>query len=142
MQLKLERSIIVAEIVIDSSVWIEYFRGNPDFKEALHHLLQHDAMVTLSIIQAELIQGFHNAKEATYVLSLMQQAKQVSEKTTDWIEAAWTANRLRKKGITVPLSDCYIAYQTQKHGLQLWTIDKHFEQIKTDIKLKLYAATV
>lgn len=47
-----------------------------------------------------------------------------------WIKAGEISSTLRKSGKTLPLSDILIAAIAIKNNLSIFTIDKHFEEIK------------
>lgn len=51
----------------------------------------------------------------------------------DWIYAGNTGNILRKKGIAVPIADLIIFSAADKNSCALYTLDKHFEIIKSAI---------
>jgi predicted nucleic acid-binding protein len=46
-----------------------------------------------------------------------------------WASAAKLSSELRKKGITLPMSDIIIAAVALEHNLTIMTEDQHFQQI-------------
>lgn len=51
-----------------------------------------------------------------------------------WIKAGELSALLKKKGAAIPLSDIFIAAIAIENNLQVFTLDKHFEQIP-DVKV-------
>jgi hypothetical protein len=47
-----------------------------------------------------------------------------------WLDAGRLSTSLRKKGVTLPLSDILIAALALQHDLTVLTIDRHFEQVE------------
>ena len=57
----------------------------------------------------------------------------------DWVEIGKLLNRVKKKGISIPFQDAVIAYLAIKNSSELWTNDKHFKMIKSEIEeLKIF----
>lgn len=46
-----------------------------------------------------------------------------------WVSAANLSSELRKKGITLPMSDIIIAAVALEHNVTIMTVDQHFQQI-------------
>ncbi|MDN3690466.1 toxin-antitoxin system, toxin component [Cyclobacterium jeungdonense] len=44
-------------VVFDTSTWIEYLRGNPNFFNTCQELLENGRVFSLELIFAELLQG-------------------------------------------------------------------------------------
>lgn len=51
-------------ILVDTSVWIEYLRNRPLYKQILRHCLEIGDIATTGTIFGELLQGAKNQKEA------------------------------------------------------------------------------
>lgn len=56
-----------------------------------------------------------------------------------WESAGLLSYRLRRKGITVGLSDCLIAVSAQEADASLYTLDTHFGRIKEEAGNSLLA---
>ena len=48
----------------------------------------------------------------------------------DWMAAGWSLGSLRRKGITVPLSDALIATLAERRALDVLTLDAHFDHFE------------
>ncbi|MBI4826362.1 MAG: PIN domain-containing protein, partial [Nitrospirae bacterium] len=54
-----------------------------------------------------------------------------------WEKAGRLSFQMKKKGITVHLVDCYIAVIADENRCRLFTLDKHFKEIKRFLKIEL-----
>ena len=50
-------------IILDTSVWIEYLKGNPEYFDTCQGLIEAQEIRTIEIIFAELLQGALNKRE-------------------------------------------------------------------------------
>lgn len=116
-------------VLVDTSVLIEFLKGNEQYGEEIIKLLDENRVFSTGLIIAELLQGLKNMKEEQYLTELIT-AVNVLEITTDlWLDTGNLSLSLRRKGINLPLTDAAIAALAIKHNLQIFTLDKHFEQI-------------
>jgi predicted nucleic acid-binding protein len=118
-------------LLIDSSVWIEYYRlGGPEpLRRAVRQALTEDAVVTTGLIVAEVVQGAKT--EAAYSLLWDDMT------ALPWLEinpavvqqAARWGFSLQRQGTAVPATDLLIAAVAVEHSCRLWHLDAHFERI-------------
>ncbi len=125
-------------VLVDTSVWIHYFRGNEPFCSAVGHLLDADRICTTGIIVGELLQGAKSEKERRTLRSLPSVFPVIGENITLWIDAGDLSARLRAQGLTIGLADCFIAVAALKHELPVYTEDRHFAQLQQQTGLTLY----
>ena len=117
-------------ILVDSSVWIDYFNGadNP-YTAKLDSLLGVELIGIGDIILTEILQGFQNDKEfntAKAVLLGLTIFDMIGQKNA--ITAAENYRFLRKKGFTVRKTvDCLIATFCIQNGHSLLFCDKDFQ---------------
>lgn len=90
-------------ILVDSSVWIDFFRNEPTPQaEWLDRNLGAEALVVGDLILAEVLQGLRNDKGFDEARRLLGRLVQVNIGGTDLaIEAARNYRRLRRFGVTV-----------------------------------------
>jgi predicted nucleic acid-binding protein len=125
-------------IVVDSSVWIDYFNGTgaPE-AEVLDRLLGRESILVGDLILAEVLQGFRterDAKQAQDVLDLMFFEPMVGRETA--LMAAKTYRNLRAKGITVRKTvDMLIASFCILRGHELLHADRDFDTIAANTSL-------
>ena len=117
-------------IVVDSSVWIDYFRdADTPQVETLDRLLGSEAIAVGDLILAEVLQGIDSEHEFRTVLQLMQRyiIIEISSETIA-IEAARNYRRLRSLGITVRKTiDTLIATRCIIDGHELLYSDRDFD---------------
>ena len=116
-------------ILVDTSVFIEFFKGHSRISKAVSDLLQQNRVVTTGIVIAELLQGMRNIREELSFEYLLADLYSIEVSTNIWIKAGRTALSLRKKGITLPLTDVAIAVLSIENNLRVFTLDKHFRQV-------------
>jgi hypothetical protein len=116
-------------VIVDTSVFIEFLKGNESYSVAIISLLEKNLVFSTGIIIAELLQGLKNLKEEKYLTELITAVNILEITTNLWIETGNISLSLRRKGINLPLTDIAIASLAIEHNLQIFTLDKHFEQI-------------
>jgi len=117
-------------VVIDSCVWIEYFRsGKGKIFDVVDQLIDQNNVSSLGIIELELFQGAF-VKERKILSDLFKELHFLEMRRSDYIEAGKLLFDLRKKGITLPPSDGMIATVCIRSKSQLLTFDNHFKSIE------------
>jgi tRNA(fMet)-specific endonuclease VapC len=116
-------------ILADTSVWIEFFKERSGTGDALEALIRENAVWTCGVILFELVQGVRSDGEKEQVLTTVSHLNYVEMSKPLWQKAGDLSSALRKKGLTIPLSDIFIAVIAIDHNLSLFTLDGHFEQI-------------
>ena len=117
------------KLLVDTSVWIEYFKNDPHVADFLEKQLLEDNVYLTGIIVSELIQGIKNEKGREIIRSSLDAINYIDMKYDDWIKTGDLSNMLRKNGLTLPLTDIAIAAAAIGNNLTLVTRDKHFRQI-------------
>ncbi len=89
-------------ILIDSSVWIDYFRGTPSPEtNYLDNLLGVEALITGDLILAEVLQGFTSESDFNQAQALLESFDVVQLGGRDvCLQAAQNFRTLRRKGVT------------------------------------------
>ncbi len=116
-------------ILVDSSVWIDYFRGVPTPQtDRLDALLGSEPVVVGDLILTEVLQGFRSQREFNQALRLMQSVTTVQIGGQDVaIQAARNVRLLRDRGLTVRKTiDCLIATRCIEDGYALLFSDRDF----------------
>ena len=117
-------------ILVDSSVWIDYFRGDATPQtERLDALLGAEPLLTGDIILAEVLQGFTSDRDFNVGLRLMGSLDQIDIGGRDIaIQAARNFRALRGKGATVrKIIDTLIATRWIEDGVALRYSDRDFD---------------
>jgi len=125
-------------VVIDTSMWIEYLKGSAPYASVVERLVLEDRAVTTGLILAELLQGVKGEREAQVIIEVFSGLPTLEITTELWRIAGQLGCAMRRKGVTIPMTDIALAALAQSHQLLICSLDKHFEQIPG---VELYAAT-
>ncbi len=126
-------------IIVDSSVWIDYFRGkNSPGTEKLDSLLGEELLAIGDLILIEVLQGFRADKDFRQARKLLLSLTVVNMlDTAIALKSAANFRTLRKKGITVRKTiDAIIATYCIENKLPLLHSDKDFRPFHKHLKLK------
>jgi predicted nucleic acid-binding protein len=125
-------------ILVDSSVWIDYFRGTvtPE-SDRLDRLLGNERLAVGDIVLAEVLQGFAIGRDFNHALRLMTTLICIDIVGQDIaIQAARNFQLLRAQGITVRKTiDTLIATRCIADGLALLYCDRDFDPFVSHLGL-------
>lgn len=116
-------------VVIDTSMWIEYLKDSAPYASVVERLILEERAVTTGIILAELLQGVRGEREVQAIIEVFDGLPTLEITTELWRIAGQLAYTMRRKGVTLPLTDMALAALAQSHHLLIYSLDKHFEQI-------------
>lgn len=117
-------------LLVDTSVWVEFFRRGTGFRfEGLYDL---DEVVTCLPVVQEVLQGFDDqrafrlAREAMRSLPIIESplSTEVFEEAVDLYRAARRAGLTIRSGI-----DCLIAACAVRHSLPVLHLDRDFDSL-------------
>jgi predicted nucleic acid-binding protein len=115
---------------VDSSVWIDYFRGTRSPQtDHLDALLGREPVVIGDLVLAEVLQGFTSERDFNQALRLFGSLDVIEVAGRDAaILAARNFRRLRELGVTVRKTiDTLIATRCIEDGLPLLYSDRDFD---------------
>ena len=127
-------------IVVDTSVWIDYFNGVPTPQaELLDGLLGERVLAVGDLILAELLQGFATELDAKRALSLLEPLEFLEMAGRDVaIQSAANYRRLRRRGVTVRKTmDVLIGTYCLMHDHELLHNDRDFDVLSKHLGLKV-----
>jgi predicted nucleic acid-binding protein len=125
-------------VLIDTSVWIAYFRNtSAELCESVETMMSDAEICVPNIVLAELLQGSKSEREIRTIESFLGTFTIVDQGEDSWVNAGKLAYELRKKGKAVNLADCYIAVIANEQGCSIFTLDEHFKDIRTGIAITL-----
>lgn len=114
-------------VIPDTCAWIDFFNARPTpLASALEKALRQGRVFTCGIVKYELAQGVKGKDEEHVLFEALQAVEHLETTESLWIKAGYLSRRLRKQGITIPLSDILIAILALEHKLSVLTIDRHF----------------
>jgi len=123
-------------ILLDTSAWVEYFKGNPKVAAMVHDREAHSVYITGPVI-TELIQGMKTEKEKEIFTASLESLPCLKITDQDWFDAGTFGAQLRSKGITVPLADLIIYTVAINNQCSICTLDNHFKAINTALGAKI-----
>ena len=126
-------------ILVDSSVWIDYFNGRSTVAtDRLDILLAHELLLTGDIILAEVLQGFRRQSDFRRARLLFDKLEYRDMLGHDVAIAAATNYRtLRARGVTVRKTiDVMIATFCISNGHRLLHSDREFSPMERHLRLK------
>ncbi len=118
-------------ILIDTSVWVEFFRKSGDrrAKEEVARLLDLDQAVYTCPVYFELRAGARNGE-----IDVIDEAFSFCHREVfageHWEKAADLERVLRHRGITVPRDDLFVAALGLQANLEILCRDRHFDLIR------------
>ena len=127
-------------ILVDSSVWIDYFNGNSTWQtDLLDSYLSDLPIIMGDLILTEVLQGFRSDKDFETARSFLKSLpfRQMGGYNVA-IQSAQNYRKLRKAGITVRKTiDVIIATFCIIEGLTLLHDDRDFDPISASFPLKI-----
>lgn len=128
-------------ILVDTSVWIDYFNGiKTKQTENLDQILSKQSVLIGDIILTEILQGFDSDKEFRLAKQALDPLDCVHFGGKSLaIQAASNFRFLRSKGVTIRKTvDMLIGSWCIEHEVELLHNDKDFDQIATLLPLQIY----
>ena len=120
----------MTKTLIDTSAWIDFFRNNfTPYADAVALLIEQDRAIITGPVIAELLQGLKTQREADNLRELLSIVTYVEVKNDDWNATGLLLGKLRRNGITVPLTDALIAVVAKHNSYDVLTIDHHFNHL-------------
>ncbi len=117
-------------IIVDTSVWVDFF-NHPQSSITFYvkNLLRNRRVTMVGMILSELLQGIKNPKENRLVQQSLAKLPYLEIIRDDWQKAGELSAALRRKGLTLPLSDLVIGAIAIRTSLEIFTTDQHFKKI-------------
>lgn len=126
-------------ILIDSSVWIDFFRNRSSPQTAkLAELLGTQQVSTCDLVLAEVLQGTDRQRDFDRLLRLLRALPCITVSSPAIaVQAAQNFRALRAKGIAVRKTvDCLIATRCIADGLVLLYSDRDFDPFVAQLGLE------
>ena len=127
-------------IVVDSSVWIDFFRGTPTTQSGLlNELLATTLIAVGDLIMVEVLQGVQNEREFRQVQKTLERFEQINIGGRELaINAAKNFRRLRALGYTVRKTvDTLIATRCIQSNYALLHADRNFDAFEKHLGLQV-----
>ncbi|MBI4041182.1 MAG: PIN domain nuclease [Deltaproteobacteria bacterium] len=126
-------------IVVDSSIWIDFFNSPQTKYSALEVITRAGADIAITyVILTEVLAGFKKERDFENAKNIFERLNILSVDRNTHIDTATLYRKLRVKGITIRgILDCLIAQTCIEHNAELLTTDQDFKKIASHSTLKL-----
>jgi predicted nucleic acid-binding protein len=122
-------------ILVDTSIWIEYLRNRPPYKQILGRHLEIGDIVTTGAIFGELLQGARSQKEADGLVAYFNALPQVETGNDLWLEAGLMSHSVKALSRGIGLIDISLIATARRAGARIWSKDKNLlSLLKTEEK--------
>lgn len=130
----------MTSVLIDTSVWIEFFRPNGDasYRNAVCELIDDNKSALCGMILSELLKGARSEKEYKELEERLSTLLYLGTPESTWNKAGRIASHLLRKGIQVPMTDLVIAVIAIENKSPLFHKDKHFSLLEKHTDLKVF----
>ncbi|MBA7540807.1 hypothetical protein ES705_33110 [subsurface metagenome] len=110
-------------VILDTSVWIEFFKGNEPYFREVQKLIDTRSVFAIEPVFGELLQGALSKRERDYILKFWDYISKINEPEL-FIKAGDLSfkEKLVSKGIR--LIDASIIFSAINNNYKLWTLDK------------------
>ena len=113
-------------IVVDTSVWVDFFKGHdPKVKTKLIDLIDSDQVILVYPVFLELLAGARksDAQKLKYFLSALNVQMVTAE---SWFQVEKWIDIARGKGQTFSVMDLLIAAVSDRQSASIWSLDRDF----------------
>ena len=111
-------------IIIDTSVWVEFFKAKPGFIDEIESLIESKQVITIEPIFSELLYGSRSDKERKIILSYWKVLPRIKFGEGTLIETADFANKNNYHNLGIGLMDAILTKATIDNKHLIWTLDK------------------
>jgi predicted nucleic acid-binding protein len=125
-------------ILVDTSAWIDFFRGTEPFASRVDELLADDEVAICGPIFTELRRGLRSAAERRRVLPLLEACHLLPQPPDLWQAAGDLGFAARRRGATVKTLDLLIATWALHAGVPILSTDADFARLRgADVPIDL-----
>jgi predicted nucleic acid-binding protein len=127
-------------ILVDSSVWVDFFSSSPGRAGAeLRRMIEEaDPFALTGVVVAEVLQGL--TRDSGRIEQYLAQWEMLEPRGFEtYREAAAIYRTARTKGIALTTIDTLIAAMALEHGASVFTLDQDFSRIARITHLELHS---
>ncbi|MCD4817680.1 MAG: PIN domain-containing protein [Candidatus Cloacimonetes bacterium] len=123
-------------VIIDSSVWIEYFRNGNNY-EKVDFLIDENLVITNDLILTELIPFLKIRKQAK-LINLLQEINKVMI-DINWNQLVDLQYKCLRNGLNgTGIPDLIIVQNAMQHNNKIYSLDKHFLKMSAFLNFELF----
>lgn len=127
----------MSDVLVDSSAWIDFFRGERASVSRVDPLLSDGRASICGPVLAEVTSGARTLAVFNELRARLRGLNQLSDPPDLWDRVAEARFRLARQGVQAHIADLTIAVTASAHGHVLLTRDKDFRAIAKTIAFDL-----
>ncbi|MEI6790939.1 MAG: PIN domain-containing protein [Myxococcaceae bacterium] len=117
-------------ILVDTCIWIEFFRGTRIYLEGLTRLINNNNVATIGCVFAELLQGARTERETQLLMQYWRRLPKAAEDEI-WLDAGLLSFQGKWYAKGVGLTDLAIVAAARQNSYTIWTVDKKLQSVLT-----------
>jgi predicted nucleic acid-binding protein len=122
-------------VLVDTSIWIEYFRGGENSGK-LDFLIDENLIAVNDLILAELV-PFLKVRNQQKIINLLYSIKNLTLEI-NWNEIIEFQFKCLSNGLNgVGIPDLIIAQNAKQHRSEIYSLDTHFSLLKEILEIQL-----
>lgn len=111
-------------IIIDTNIWIEFFKGNEQYTEQVGMLIENKLVLAIEPIFAELLYGVRSSKDKKMVLNYWNILRKIELPNNFLIDTAQYSNDNKFYENGIGLMDASIIKAAKDNNCLIYTLDK------------------
>ncbi len=115
-------------IIIDTSIWVEFFRGKSIFLDKVTALLEENQVYAIECVFAELMQGALNNRER-HIINEYWQNLPKPKISNMFLKAGIESGKNRWLSKGIGLIDSVIILSARETLSRIWTLDKKLNNV-------------
>jgi len=116
--------------LVDTSAWIEFFRGRGAAADTVDRLLEADEVALCGPVITELVRGLRSRADRMRILPLLDGCHLLDQPARLWEEAGELGALVGRRGAAVKSLDLLIATYALAHSVPILTLDRDFTTIR------------
>ncbi len=117
-------------ILVDTSAWVDFFRGAGRFSTLVDEALETNQVALCGPVLTELRRGLNSKTERSHVLGLLGGCHLLAQPDHLWEEAGELGFYLARRGVAAKSIDLLIACYALAHDVPVMTADSDFSHMR------------
>lgn len=114
--------------LVDTSIWVDFFRGKSEaIKNRVLDLVANNRVYYNGIVISELLTGAKSQKQFDFIIDNFSGLNYLEMDKDFFVYSSRIIYQLKRSGLTLPMSDVFIAAHAKQNNLIVFSKDKHFE---------------
>ena len=116
-------------VLIDASVWVDYFHGAEPAASEVARLIRRDLAVVAGVAMAEVLRGIKDGARREEIRDSLRGLRYAEETVETWIQTGELGRTLDAVGKVLPLADLHLSALAQQIGAEIYSTDRHFQKV-------------